>query len=31
MTETTAEASQGERNCAYRILRYTPNLVATNG
>lgn len=27
MTETTAEASQGERNCAYRILRYTPNLV----
>lgn len=27
MTETTAEASQGERTCAYRILRYTPNLV----
>ncbi|MHB8502117.1 MAG: DUF3037 domain-containing protein [Candidatus Acidiferrales bacterium] len=27
MTETSAESAANERNCAYRILRYTPNLV----
>jgi hypothetical protein len=27
MTETSAESVQLERTCAYRILRYTPNLV----
>jgi len=27
MTETFPESAQGERACAYRILRYTPNLV----
>src|SRR4029077_9487658 len=27
MTETFPESAQGERVCAYRILRYTPNLV----
>jgi Protein of unknown function (DUF3037) len=27
MTETTAESATAERTCAYRILRYTPNLV----
>ncbi|HKN76468.1 MAG TPA: DUF3037 domain-containing protein [Candidatus Acidoferrum sp.] len=27
MTETSAESLQPERTCAYRILRYTPNLV----
>lgn len=27
MTESAAESVQTERNCAYRILRYTPNLV----
>ena len=27
MTENASDAVQAERNCAYRILRYTPNLV----
>jgi hypothetical protein len=27
MTESSAEPVQPERTCAYRILRYTPNLV----
>jgi len=27
MTENASDAVQTERNCAYRILRYTPNLV----
>ncbi len=27
MTETSSESAANERNCAYRILRYTPNLV----
>ncbi len=27
MTETTAESAAAERTCAYRVLRYTPNLV----
>lgn len=27
MNETPAAAPQSERHCAYRILRYTPNLV----
>jgi hypothetical protein len=27
MTETSAEPIQTERTCAYRILRYTPNLL----
>src|SRR5271154_7259397 len=27
MTESSAEIMQPERPCAYRILRYTPNLV----
>lgn len=27
MTETSPESLQPERTCAYRILRYTPNLV----
>jgi hypothetical protein len=27
MTESSAESMQPERTCAYRILRYTPNLV----
>ncbi len=27
MNDSTAETMQPERNCAYRILRYTPNLV----
>ena len=27
MTESSAESLQPERTCAYRILRYTPNLV----
>ncbi|MGB2623716.1 MAG: DUF3037 domain-containing protein [Candidatus Acidiferrum sp.] len=27
MTETTAESATAERTCAYRVLRYTPNLV----
>ena len=27
MNESTAEPLQRDRNCAYRILRYTPNLV----
>ena len=27
MTETFPESAQSERACAYRILRYTPNLV----
>jgi hypothetical protein len=27
MNEISAESSQPERTCAYRILRYTPNLV----
>ncbi|MGB7283556.1 MAG: DUF3037 domain-containing protein [Candidatus Acidiferrum sp.] len=27
MTETSAESPAAERACAYRILRYTPNLV----
>src|SRR5271154_2588788 len=27
MTESSAEIMQPERTCAYRILRYTPNLV----
>lgn len=27
MTETILEVPQSERTCAYRILRYTPNLV----
>src|SRR5277367_6834458 len=27
MTESSSESLQAERTCAYRILRYTPNLV----
>ncbi|MGC1621010.1 MAG: DUF3037 domain-containing protein [Candidatus Acidiferrum sp.] len=27
MTETSSESAANERTCAYRILRYTPNLV----